>query len=1008
MTLYLLLLLQLLLIAFVILALNYLKPRISLAPLFIFLGSIQYAQQVLASSLYYEIFGGLSLSAGSVIFFAANLFAILLIYIKEGVVQTRTLIAGIVVSNVTLTLLGAITSLAVSNNSQAVAVSVHKGFFDVDYWLFILGTITLILDAFLLAIVYQFLVNKAKLLKMFGGIAISLLAVLYFDSIVFSVGGFYGTPQFTGFLISQLAGKTVSGLLFGVILYSYLRFVDTSQMGARQSIPNEPIDVFSILTYREKFDGLESNSTAFERGLSEQLLSTLDTMSDGYVSFDADWRFTYLNNAIRQIGGTERADGLIGKKFWDEYPELIGNLFYENCHLAVATNEQYIFEHYSEMFNVWFMVRAIPSANGLSVFLTDITEKKNAEREIDRSNKRNEALLNAIPDLLFGIDKDGVFIDFHNPHDRETLVSLQDYIGANVVDIIPPKLAAETLENVRKCLETGEIIVHYYELTVGGSKRFCEARYVKNSDTDVFSVVRDITAEQETETALKKTEAKYQALVNQASDGILLHDFDGNVLEMNDAALRFAGYAREDIAGTTLANYLFLEDLEDLPFPFDRLKNGETTGTRRRIRRKDGSAIWMEIRSRMNDEGNVIAIVRDVTEKLAMEKEVIESENLFRTLMESAPIGIFQTTLDGKCTYVNDQWLKVAGITFQEALGSGWQKGIHPEDRERVYKERVSSIDNDEEFYSSFRWQAPDGKVTETEVRAVTVSDHKGEKLGFIGTVTDVTKQKKADAELKIYREQLEELVQMRTSELEIEKVKAQSADKLKSAFLATMSHELRTPLNSIIGFTGLLINELAGPINDEQKKQLGMVKNSGRHLLSLINDILDLSKIEAGEMSVSKDSYELLPSIERVIEIVQPLADAKDLRLTFEVTPENIQFVSDVRRVEQILINLLDNAVKFTESGSVILKCSSDGKILTFTVKDTGIGIQTKDIKKLFVPFSQLDSGLTRNHQGTGLGLSISQKLVKMLGGTISVKSEFGSGSEFNVRFPVRNGAIN
>ena len=194
--------------------------------------------------------------------------------------------------------------------------------------------------------------------------------------------------------------------------------------------------------------------------------------------------------------------------------------------------------------------------------------------------------------------------------------------------------------------------------------------------------------------------------------------------------------------------------------------------------------------------------------------------------------------------------------------------------------------------------------------------------------------------ELESYRDHLEELVEARTKELAIAKEAAESADRLKSAFLATMSHELRTPLNSIIGFTGIMQQELAGPLNDEQKKQMGMVSDSAEHLLALINDVLVLSKIEAGQMTLAKETFDLRTSVSKVVDSLIPLAHRKGIVLEREVG-EGIGFVvGDSRRVEQILLNLMSNGIKFTEKGSVRLECQREAGGVSFKIIDTGIGI--------------------------------------------------------------------
>jgi len=239
-------------------------------------------------------------------------------------------------------------------------------------------------------------------------------------------------------------------------------------------------------------------------------------------------------------------------------------------------------------------------------------------------------------------------------------------------------------------------------------------------------------------------------------------------------------------------------------------------------------------------------------------------------------------------------------------------------------------------------------------------------------------------------------------SDLALAKERAESADRLKSAFLATMSHELRTPLNSIIGFTGIVLQGLAGPLNDEQSKQLGMVRTSGRHLLALINDILDLSKIEAGEVEIVKEEFAVPGLIGKVVETVSPLAEKKGLALAAALSPEVGQIYSDRRRVEQILLNLVNNAVKFTERGRVRIEGAIVDEYLRVSVEDTGIGIKAEDMGKLFQTFRQIQTVSTRDHEGTGLGLSICKKLVTMLGGEIWAESEYGVGSKFSFTLPI------
>jgi PAS domain S-box-containing protein len=261
--------------------------------------------------------------------------------------------------------------------------------------------------------------------------------------------------------------------------------------------------------------------------------------------------------------------------------------------------------------------------------------------------------------------------------------------------------------------------------------------------------------------------------------------------------------------------------------------------------------------------------------------------------------------------------------------------------------------------------------------------------------------RKHAEDELRKLNLELEQRVALRTEELAAAMQKAQESDRLKSAFLATMSHELRTPLNSIIGFTGVLLQGLAGPLNEEQAKQLNMTRNSARHLLALINDILDISKIEAGQLEIVKRPFDMREAIESSLRVVQPLLQKKNLQLSTSIGGSVGVINQDRRRVEQVLINLVNNAIKFTEHGAVEIQCQFKEGRLETRVRDTGIGIRPEDLEGLFKPFRQIDSGLARSHEGTGLGLAICKHLVTAMGGEITVESQWGAGSTFRFILP-------
>lgn len=267
----------------------------------------------------------------------------------------------------------------------------------------------------------------------------------------------------------------------------------------------------------------------------------------------------------------------------------------------------------------------------------------------------------------------------------------------------------------------------------------------------------------------------------------------------------------------------------------------------------------------------------------------------------------------------------------------------------------------------------------------------------------EIKERKQAVEELNKYKDQLEDIVKERTAELAIAKERAESADHMKSAFLAAMSHELRTPLNSIIGFVGIILQEIAGPITEEQRKQLEMVRGSAKYLLTLINDIIDISKIEAGELTVKFNDFDMVELINEVAAEIEHIVMKKKLDFVVDVSPEVDGIKSDRKRVKQVLINLLDNAIKFTEKGSITLTSVIENGYVVTSIIDSGVGIKEEDQEKIFEAFLQLDTRLARTAEGTGLGLSICKRLVKLMGGNIQVDSDLGKGSTFTFRIPLR-----
>jgi signal transduction histidine kinase len=273
--------------------------------------------------------------------------------------------------------------------------------------------------------------------------------------------------------------------------------------------------------------------------------------------------------------------------------------------------------------------------------------------------------------------------------------------------------------------------------------------------------------------------------------------------------------------------------------------------------------------------------------------------------------------------------------------------------------------------------------------------------IGFMEWIPYITKSLKMEKELKNANEHLEARIAERTKELTESNVKLKDADRVQSMFLANMSHELRTPLNAIIGFSGLMLMGIGGKYTKEQKKQLGLIKESGNHLKDLIDDILDIAKIEAGKLEVQHDEVHLSELLNKIIEKYKPIAEQKDIKIQQDINWEGI-IVSDHKRLKLVINNVVNNAIKFTEKGGVKVELQPpNDSYLKIRIIDTGTGIKNEDFEKIFKFFQQLDMTSTKREQGTGLGLYLSKKVMNILGGDILVESKFNRGSTFSILVP-------
>jgi len=444
------------------------------------------------------------------------------------------------------------------------------------------------------------------------------------------------------------------------------------------------------------------------------------------------------------------------------------------------------------------------------------------------------------------------------------------------------------------------------------------------------------------------------------------------------------------------------------------------------------------------------ALKKEISVRKKAEKELRQSEERYRTLFEAMREGfaLHEIICDGngwphgyRFLEVNPAFEEITGLKRDEIIGRTVHEVMPGTEREWIDRYgQVALSGKPARFEQHFR-------ELDKFFKIIAFSPKPGQ---FAVILTDITERKRADEEVRTLNAELESRVRERTAqfeeanwelkvlngnlehqrrETEMARHQAEAANRAKSDFLANMSHELRTPLNSVIGFSEVLQDELYGPLNERQKLYVANALKSGRHLLELINDILDLSKVEAGKLELEPSRFPLRPVLDTSLAMFQEKAQKHGLRLDLKFGPvADLEIEADERKLKQIMFNLLSNAVKFTPEGgavsvharkvlsSELLVLISDSKLKTqnskpdadfieISVADTGIGIKEEDLPRLFAPFQQLDAGFTRRYEGTGLGLALTKRLVELHGGRIRAESEFGSGSRFTFAIPAARG---
>ncbi len=658
----------------------------------------------------------------------------------------------------------------------------------------------------------------------------------------------------------------------------------------------------------------------------------------------------------------------------------------------------------------------------------DVTEQKQAEEQIKRQHRELQQVLDSAVVQILYLDTEGHVVNCNHAVETALKMSASECRGKTIHQLAPGWDNPD--QRHQQCLDvirTGRPLLGSLESfrSANGEVRWVNVDKVPWQNTDgtiigVLLFIYDITEQTRAEAALKQSETVLSSTFAAAPVIIALMK-DRKIHKINNRTYEISGYTAEELIGQS-SSILYPDQAEFERVGRELYINLRQTGfnsIEAMWRRKDGTLINVLLSASMLDvndlNAGIVVSVLDITKRKLAEEKVRQLADYQSAILNNAAYMVMSTTEDGIFTSFNPAAERAFGYTAEECVGKLTPAVIYDKseliERARIFSAElgITIAPGFEVFVTKARRNLPneyewtfirkDGSRFPILLSVTALRDSLGNIIGFLGIANDITERKRAEEELKRINESLR-IATARECELASQAKKANTA---KSEFLANMSHEIRTPLNSIMGFTEIMLREDA---SKQYNEYLGTIYNSGKHLLQLINDILDLSKIESGKMTIEMTKCSLAELIVRVESMMQAFATNKGL--TFAINengrlPANI--LTDSNRVFQCLINLVNNAIKFTEKGHVHLNVSMEdhnGKwFIRFEVEDTGIGISPEFQKKMFESFTQEDGSVARKYGGTGLGLSITKKFAELLGGTITLSSKKGKGTVFAFVIP-------